>query len=195
MPRFDLRELTTRAVHDRITIRRNEHGVPTVTASNREDLCFGIGYAHAVDRLVQMILVRTIAYGRSSERFTGSDELIELDTFMRRLCFERGLDAEMARLTPAARNELTAYATGINAVLSTKRRPLEFLLVGHRPEPWQPCDSLITAKVMGYIGLAQAQEEADYGATEHSRSRASPNRAPDHGRWQGCPARCRPDQP
>ena len=58
---------TTQAICEKIFIQRNSHGVPEFTTSNREDLCFGIGYAHAWDRLVQMILVRAIAQGRANE--------------------------------------------------------------------------------------------------------------------------------
>ena len=151
----------TQAIHKRVIIQRNKDGIPTVSASNREDLCFGIGYAHAADRVVQLMLVRAIAQGRASEKFVGSDELIEIDKFMRWLHLERDMDAEEEKILPEAKGQMKAYCDGINTALSEKRRPLEFLMVGYRPENWEFKDSLITAKVMGYIGLAQAQGDME----------------------------------
>ncbi|UCE05694.1 MAG: penicillin acylase family protein, partial [bacterium] len=77
--------------------------------SNREDLCFGVGYAHAWDRLVQMMLVRSIARGRASEKFVASDELIEFDKFMRWIHFEKDIEAEIEKLQPDIKVELEAY--------------------------------------------------------------------------------------
>jgi len=155
------RTLKIQAIHDKVSIQRNAHGVPVITASSQQDLCFGIGYAHAWDRLVQMMLVRAIAQGRASEKFVGSDELIEIDKFMRWIHFEKDCDAEMAKIDPEVRQELEAYCEGINFVIAKKRRPLEFIMVGYQPEKWELKDCLITAKVMGYIGLAQAQGDME----------------------------------
>ena len=151
----------TQAISNKITIQRNSHGIPTISASNREDLCFGIGYAHAWDRLVQMMLVRAIAQGRASEKFVGSDELIAADKFMRWIHFEKDIEAEIENLQPDIRIELEAYCEGINAVIAKKKRPLEFLMVGHKPEKWEVKDCLITIRIMGYIGLAQAQGDME----------------------------------
>jgi len=155
------KKMEIQAIHQKIAIQRNNDGVPTITAANREDLCFGIGYAHASDRLVQMMLVRAIAQGRASEKFAGTDELIEIDKFMRWIHFEKEIDAEMDKLEPDVKKELEAYCAGINAVVSNKKHPFEFKLVGYKPDNWEAKDSLITAKVMGYIGLAQAQGDME----------------------------------
>lgn len=152
---------TTHAIRDKILIQRNSHGVPTISASNREDLCFSIGYAHAWDRLVQLMLVRAIARGRASEKFVGSEELIEVDKFMRWIHFEKDIDAEIEKLESDIRIELEAYCEGINAVLAKKRPPLEFRMVGYKPEKWEVKDCLVTIRIMGYIGLAQAQGDME----------------------------------
>ncbi len=150
-----------RAVNGDVTIQRNKDGVPEVTADNREDLCFGIGYAHGYDRSVQMMLVKEIAYGRASEKFEGSDELIEIDKYMRWLNLAADLEQEVAGLPSDILGELEAYAGGINAAVERNRRPLEFLMVGYKPEPWNIKDCLITVKLMGFVGLAQAQGDME----------------------------------
>ncbi|NOZ03901.1 MAG: penicillin acylase family protein, partial [FCB group bacterium] len=149
------------AVHNEITIRRNRDGIPTIIASGREDLCYGIGYAHAWDRLVQMELVRAIAQGRASEKFAGSEELIEIDKFMRRINFSHGLQAEVNNLNPEVKNELKAYCRGVNRVIKDRRRPFEFVMVGHHPEEWHIADIIITVKIMGFVGLAQSQGDME----------------------------------
>ena len=94
---YSTKMLTTQAISGKITIQRNSYGIPTITASNRENLCYGIGYAHAWDRLVQMMLVRAIAQGRASEKFVGSNKLIEVDKFMRWIHFERDIEMEIKK--------------------------------------------------------------------------------------------------
>src|SRR5262247_2428280 len=56
-------------IKDRITIRRDERGIPYVEAQNDDDLYFGQGYATAQDRLWQMDLFRRTAHGTLSEIF------------------------------------------------------------------------------------------------------------------------------
>jgi len=155
------KKFVVQAISNEIIIQRNNHGVPIISASNREDLCYGIGYAHAWDRLVQMMLVRAIAQGRASEKFIGSEELIEIDKFMRWIHFEKDIDAEIEKLQPDVRIELEAYCEGINTVIAKKKRPLEFLMVGYKPEKWEVKDCLVTIRIMGYIGLAQAQGDME----------------------------------
>lgn len=155
------KKYVTQAISDKITIQRNTYGIPTITASNREDLCFCIGYAHAWDRLVQMMLVRAISQGRASEKFVGSDELIAVDKYMRWIHFEKDIESEIEKLDSDIRIELEAYCEGINTVLAKKKRPLEFLMVGYKPEKWEVKDCLVTIRIMGYIGLAQAQGDME----------------------------------
>jgi hypothetical protein len=42
---------------------------------------------------------------------------------------------------------LSSYCDGFNEVMSTKRRPPEWILLGVHPEPWRPRDTLVTTKV------------------------------------------------
>ncbi len=155
------KEFTLNAVHGGVTIKRDNAGVPHIKSSNSEDGHYGIGWVHGVDRLAQMALVREIAYGSASESFEGSEELIELDKYMRWLSLWKGLDQEVEKLSSQAGKDLESYCKGVNAAIEKKRRPLEFLVTGYRPRPWTVKDCLVTAKVVGFIGLAQAQGEME----------------------------------
>src|SRR5947208_617402 len=52
-----------------IDIIRDADAIPHVFASNVPDALFGLGYAHAQDRLWQMEIQRRIGHGRLSEIF------------------------------------------------------------------------------------------------------------------------------
>src|SRR6266700_5804615 len=52
-----------------VRIERDGDGVPLITAANDEDAAFGLGFAHAQDRLFQMELQRRYAAGRLAEIF------------------------------------------------------------------------------------------------------------------------------
>ena len=149
------------AIHGSIRIDRNSHGVPHIRAANREDLYFGLGHMHARDRMVQLMTYRAVARGRASEYFAGTTDLIELDKHMRWLHLNKDATEEMEKLQPEIRSIMQAYCGGINAYIENHRRRLEFLLTGYTPEPWTPEDSLVTARATSYIGLAQAQGDAE----------------------------------
>ena len=50
-------------------IIRDTFNVPHIVAARDEDVFFGLGYAHAQDRLWQIMLMRRTAQGRLSEIF------------------------------------------------------------------------------------------------------------------------------
>jgi len=59
--------LTMAGLRDRVTVRRDERGIPYIEAKNEEDLYFAQGYVTAGDRLFQMDLVRRTERGELSE--------------------------------------------------------------------------------------------------------------------------------
>src|SRR5438874_1698103 len=139
------------AVHGTIgevRIARDADGVPLITAATDEDVAFGLGFAHAQDRLFQMELQRRYGAGRLAEIF--GSQALATDRQMRVLGLYRAAEAEIATLSPEVRRGLEAYAAGVNAFLTTRRGalPIEFLLLGFRPDPWRPADSLVWGKLM-----------------------------------------------
>src|ERR1700675_4941633 len=61
------RTMTMAALHGRITVRRDERGIPYLEATNDLDLYFAQGYVTANDRLWQMDLMRRTARGELAE--------------------------------------------------------------------------------------------------------------------------------
>jgi penicillin amidase len=146
-----------------VEITRDKNAVPHIIAGSIEDAAFGLGYVHAQDRFWQMELMRRLGQGRLSEivppRLVGSG-LIDTDRTMRGLGLYRKAADSMNALSPGMRGIIDAYAAGVNAWLTRDDQQfgLELtvikLLSGgrYRPEPWQPADSLVWAKLMA-LGL------------------------------------------
>jgi penicillin amidase len=131
-----------------VTIARDADGVPLITARDDADAAFGLGFAHAQDRLFQMETMRRYGAGRLAEIF--GERAVGIDTQMRILGLYRLAEASFSHLSPPVRRVLEAYAAGVNAFVATHRGalPPEFQLLRFSPEPWRPADSLVWGKVM-----------------------------------------------
>ena len=139
---------------------RDEHGIPQIAADDITGLYWGMGYCHAMDRGLQMLLMRILGQGRAAELLDGSDEMVEVDRFFRRMNWSGGVAEEAAKLTSDARAACQAYSDGVNARFS-KSTPWELKLVGVRPEPWTIENSLLLARMTGFLTLAQSQGEVE----------------------------------
>lgn len=144
-----------------VRIRRGKGGAPVLEARGHRDLAYGQGWMHAHDRQVQLMLTRLIAQGRLAECLRADAETEKTDAFMRRLGLAFHARQEAADLTGEPLAWLEAYCQGVNRYLDEHVRPLEFLLAGYTPEPWTPADTLLTLKVMSYVGLAQGQQDVE----------------------------------
>src|SRR4051812_12621093 len=131
-----------------VTIARDADGVPLIIASDDADAAFGLGFAHAQDRLFQMETMRRYGAGRLAELF--GTRSVGIDTQMRVLGLYRLAEASFFHLSVPMQRTLEAYAAGVNAFLATRRGalPPEFQLLRLTPEPWRPVDSLVWGKMM-----------------------------------------------
>ena len=133
-----------------VDIARDNSGIVTIRAGSEADAAFAMGYAHAQDRLFQMDLTRRLAAGRLSE-IVGPATL-PTDRFMRRLGLYRVAQENYEHLPTDVQKLFQAYAAGVNAYIahSGNLLPPEFLLLGYRPEAWQPADSLAWGRLMAW---------------------------------------------
>ncbi len=130
-------------------VKRDAHGVIRIEAQSLADLFFAQGVAHAQERLWQMEFQRRLGAGRLAEVL--GPAALETDKFMRTLGVYRAARAAYRALSPEIRDQLDAYVAGVNAYLKTNPPlPLEFRLLGFRPEPWRPEDALVWAKLMSW---------------------------------------------
>ena len=139
-------------IKDRITIRRDERGIPYIEAQNDEDLYFGQGYATAQDRLWQMDLFRRTARGELAEVLGAgpNNAALDQDKLHRTYGFAQEAEAEAAGASPRTRAMLEAYARGVNAYaasLDPKSMPPEFQILQYSFRPWTPADTCIVVKI------------------------------------------------
>ena len=133
-------------------IIRDTYNVPHIVAARDEDVFFGLGYAHAQDRLWQIMLMRRTAQGRLSELF--GPETLQTDKLLRRLDLYSLAQSSVAAQSPDARRALKAYAEGINArIYEINRDALgrgapEMFIFPTDVSPWRPADSLAILKLM-----------------------------------------------
>ncbi|GHF26347.1 penicillin amidase [Kordiimonas sediminis] len=147
LPTIDGTQLVQEAEND-ITIARDGYGIPHITAQSTTDLYFGLGFAHAQDRLWQMDMNRRIGHGRLSE--IAGESTLSTDKYMRTLGFSERAQSAFDASPKAVQDKLTAYADGVNAYLKTRQGalPIEFILTRTEPAPWKPVDTLVWQKLM-----------------------------------------------
>ncbi len=124
-----------------LEIIRDQNAIPHIYASSIGDAYFGLGFAHAQDRLWQMELMRAAARGRLSEIF--GESTLATDKLTRTVDSARVARQSIGRMSKVTRQYFQRYADGINAFLETRRGllPPEFLLFSVEPAPWELLDT------------------------------------------------------
>ncbi|MBC7165189.1 MAG: penicillin acylase family protein [Roseovarius sp.] len=160
LPDYDKR-LAVTGITAPVEIVRDNADVPHIFGETDADSFFGLGYAHAQDRLWQMMMMRRAVQGRLSEVFGA--RTVGIDTVLRRFDLYTLARASVAAQDAETLAALKAYADGVNARLTEINRealgrgaPEQFLF--NAPvAPWQPADSIALVKLMavqlsGHLG-------------------------------------------
>jgi penicillin amidase len=131
----------------------DERMVPHIFSDSDADAYFAMGYIHAMNRLWQMEFQTHYIAGRTSE--IAGKAALPLDRRNRRLgityAAERSLamweqDKELIGL-------LDSYTAGINAYIESlpeSKLPVEYKLLGYKPEKWTNLKSVLFFKAMTY---------------------------------------------
>ncbi|MFT4114162.1 penicillin acylase family protein [Silvibacterium sp.] len=137
-----------------VTVRRDQHGVPHIDATNLDNLFEAQGYITAQDRLWEMDMARRVSAGEAAE-VLGS-RLVDHDRMQRVLQIRPTAERIVASLSPRDRRYFEDYARGVNAFIRENEGHLspEFRLLMYSPKPWQPVDS---ALVM--VGMMQMLDQ------------------------------------
>lgn len=133
---------------DTVDVFRDSTGMPHVYAKNEADLYRVAGYLSAQDRIWQMDLLRRLTQGRLSEIF--GKEMLETDRLFRSLNFREKSEMVLDSSSKIMVDALKAYAEGVNQYLKDNagKLPLEFSLLGYKPDKWEPWHS---ANLIGYM--------------------------------------------
>ena len=133
-----------------VTVQRDAHGVPQITAASVDDLLIAQGFITAQDRLFQMDTLRRHAAGELAEIL--GPTLIPHDRLQRTLQMRAAADRAVAQLPPEQLHMLEQYAKGVNALIqaqsgaqtgTSNHLPIEFRVLRYQPAPWTPRDSLL----------------------------------------------------
>jgi penicillin amidase len=146
-----------------VDIRYDVRGVPHIFARTEMDAYRALGYVVARDRLFQLEVQTRAAEGRLTE-LVGSAAL-QLDEETRLLGMPRGAERKFAALDSASpsRAMMQAYADGVNAyidALSPARYPVEYKLLGARPERWRAVNTVDLLERMSWTLASGAPERA-----------------------------------
>jgi penicillin amidase len=152
-----------------VTVIRDAHGVPHVTAASLEDLFFAQGYVTAQDRLWQMDMTRRAGGGELSEilgaivlssppsRSSGAPRprttLVDYDKTQRILRLRAVAERVAAQLPERDKMIFSAYAHGVNAYIDQHRDhlPIEFHILRYQPRAWSVADSVLVAISMSQL--------------------------------------------
>jgi len=127
--------------------------VPHIFAEQENDAYFVQGFLHAKFRLWQMELQTFAAAGRASEII--GEKAITHDREFRRLgmVYAAEIAEKEAANDPVIKAQCDAYTAGVNAYIETLTEstlPLEYKLIGYKPEKWSNLKTSLFLKYMSY---------------------------------------------
>ncbi|MCB0696426.1 MAG: penicillin acylase family protein, partial [Chitinophagaceae bacterium] len=158
-------DLTFHSLKGDASVWYDDRLVPHITATNDYDLYFVQGYIHAYFRLWQMDLQTRAAGGRVSELL--GPKALKYDREQRRKGMVYGAEQSLKAMEadPRSKIALDGYRDGINEYIASLRPadyPVEYKLMGFKPEPWE---NLRTTLLLMYMADDLAGDVHDIGLT------------------------------
>jgi penicillin G amidase len=153
------------AAQESVEILRDRWGIPHVYAESEAAGFYGVGYAAAEDRIIQMELFRRRARGRLAEVF--GERWVDSDRRFRVAGMGRYCDEAAAALPPDLRVYFTGYAAGVNAWMraNPERMAARFAKLGVAPERWREGDCICS-----WMAVAEVFDRlTDEGAVQNYR--------------------------
>jgi penicillin amidase len=134
-----------------VVLRRDQWGVPHISAQSEADAWFGLGFGHGQDRAFQLESLVRVIRGTLAE-LAGPGGLA-VDRLSRRIGFRRAALCQLPVLDPDVRARAESYSAGVNEGVSEglRRRPHELVLLRGRPTPWDAADVLGMSKLVALL--------------------------------------------
>jgi penicillin amidase len=161
-----------------------------------------LGFLQAADRFFLLDVLRHAGAGRLSEWLGNwrapqrGDEIfagrsvLDLDAFLRPLGFEDASRRDFEAMTGPARENVAAFAEGVNAALRAMGGvyPPEYLVLP-RPRPWHGADCLLAARASGFVvSLINLENELTFDAVRGHAGDELARRLYPEAPWEQAPA-------
>ena len=141
-----------KGLHNPVKVTFDKFGVPHIDAGDSHDAYMALGYVHAQERLFQMEMIRRVASGTLSE-ILGKD-MVSTDKKLRNLEFykmaKKSTDKFFKSNDKVYQKETRAYLAGVNAFIDKGSLPIEFTLMGFKPEHFTVQDVYATIGYMAF---------------------------------------------
>ncbi len=146
-------ELNFPQLNGKVDVYLDDRLVPHIFAEQENDAYFVQGFLHAKFRLWQMELQTFAAGGRVSEVL--GEKGLAHDREFRRLGMAYAAEIALQELNKdqVIKSQCDAYTAGVNAyieTLSESSLPLEYKLIGYKPEKWTNLKTSLFLKYMSY---------------------------------------------
>ncbi len=163
LPDYD-GEISIPGINGSVEIIRDSYGMPHIYSQTDEDAYFALGYCMEQDRLFQMDVLRRAVKGRLSEIL--GESVLSVDKLFRTITAGRSIKDAALEFPPEITSALKAYAAGVNFFLEHHKGslPIEFTILGYKPEPWQFSDGVASHYYMAWSLNTAFSHEMLYAA-------------------------------
>ncbi|MBX9929812.1 MAG: penicillin acylase family protein, partial [Gemmatimonadaceae bacterium] len=149
-----------------VTVKYDDRGVAHIFATSEGDVARAMGWVTARDRLFQMELQTRAVAGTLSE--IAGARTVPLDRRARQqgLAWGATRKCEALKQDAPAHLAINAFAEGVNAYIDQMSRadtPLEFRLLGAKPQRWEP---KYTCYLLAQLGLTLAFTDGELRRTQ-----------------------------
>lgn len=141
----------------KLEIYRDDAGVPHIVAEQLTDAWYGLGYSHGIDRGTQLLFSYSVACGHGAADIADTPELVETDSFFRRVGLYRGVKDEAENLSPEVREQIDSYCAGVNEGLQGLGRTWPMWATNYQPRVWTVESVLMVGNLLALGGLAVSQ--------------------------------------
>ena len=151
---YDFSEnLSFKNLKEKVDVYIDDRLVPHIFAQNDEDAYFVQGYIHAKFRLWQMEFQTMAAAGRISEILGSDPRFLRYDREQRRLGMVYAAENALKEINkdPVSKAAVSSYTAGVNSYINDLSRgnlPIEYKLLGYKPERWSNLKVALFLKMM-----------------------------------------------
>lgn len=131
-------ELKVNGLTESVSVNYDQWGIPHIFADDDLDGFRALGFVHGQDRLFQMDLLRRVGNGELSALL--GEKTIKVDksfrTFGTHIIGEKRAE-ELKQNRPDIAAKVEAYYAGVNQAIDTLPTPIEYTLLGAKPEHFE----------------------------------------------------------